>query len=317
MTADHGAEMDYDALPLIEQIGYRHAWDAWGRADQLGTINRLTPQRVVAAADLIQTGVVVALALPVGTISPPLFGRVQARHVMSASSRNGWDDALTDYAPSSGSHWDGLRHMRCREFGFFGGRDFEPVSGAGPIGVEHWARHGIVGRGVLLDLAADQVRSGGSRDPFIEGTVPVTELRNAADAQGVELRAGDVLCVRFGWLAKYRELAAGERGRLAAAPLSFLGLAADESMARFLWNTGIAAVVCDNPAVETWPGSRAAGSLHRRLIPLLGMALGELFDLDRLAAECATQGRYEFMFASTPVDLIGGVNSPANAIAIF
>jgi Putative cyclase len=236
---------------------------------------------------------------------------------VSASSRNGWDDALTDYAPSSGSHWDGLRHIRCREFGFFGGRDFQPLPGVGPIGVEQWARHGIVGRGVLLDLAAGEVRSGGSRDPFAEGSVTVPELLHTAESEGVELRPGDVLCIRFGWLAKYRKLGADERSRLAATPLSFLGLAADESMARFLWNTGIAAVVCDNPAVEVWPGSRASGSLHRRLIPLLGMALGELFDLDRLAAEGAAQGRYEFMFASTPVDLPGGVNSPANAMAIF
>jgi kynurenine formamidase len=207
--------------------------------------------------------------------------------------------------------------MRCREFGFYGGREFIPEPGAGPIGVEHWARHGIVGRGVLLDVASYFERIGRALDPFVEGSVTVDHLRAIEAAQGVDVRRGDIVCVRFGWMTRYRELDAAARQRMAAEPLAFLGLAADESMARFLWDTGVAAVACDNPAVEVWPGSPTAGSLHRRLIPLLGMALGELFDLDRLAMECRLRGSYEFFFASAPAEIVGGVNSPANAIAIL
>jgi len=58
------------------------------------------------------------------------------------------------------------------------------------------------------------------------------------------------------------------------------------------------------------------GSLHRRLIPLLGFAVGELFDLDELAAACATDGRWSFLLVSVPANMVGAVGSPANAVAV-
>ena len=79
---------------------------------------------------------------------------------------------------------------------------------------------------------------------------------------------------------------------------------------------GVAAIAADNPAVEVVPGSREAGSLHRRLIPLLGFVLGELFDLEELAAACAADGRGTCLFVAVPLHVPGGVGSPGNAIAI-
>jgi hypothetical protein len=58
------------------------------------------------------------------------------------------------------------------------------------------------------------------------------------------------------------------------------------------------------------------GSLHRRVLPLLGMVLGELFDFERLGEVCAADGRYDFQLVSAPLHLLGGVGSPANAVAI-
>jgi hypothetical protein len=74
--------------------------------------------------------------------------------------------------------------------------------------------------------------------------------------------------------------------------------------------------VADNPAVEAVPGSPAIGSLHRRLIPLLGFALGELFDLDAIAADCRSDGRYDCLFIGVPLNLPGGIGSPGNAVAV-
>jgi hypothetical protein len=76
-------------------------------------------------------------------------------------------------------------------------------------------------------------------------------------------------------------------------------------------------VAADNPAVEVAPGSPAVGSLHRRLIPLLGIPLGELFDFERLAEACRTRGRADFLLASVPLHLPGGVGSPGNAVAVL
>jgi kynurenine formamidase len=56
--------------------------------------------------------------------------------------------------------------------------------------------------------------------------------------------------------------------------------------------------------------------LHFRLIGLLGIAIGELFDLDALADNCARDGVYEGLFTAAPLNKVGGSGSPANALAI-
>jgi hypothetical protein len=58
------------------------------------------------------------------------------------------------------------------------------------------------------------------------------------------------------------------------------------------------------------------GNLHRRILPALGLAVGELFDFDELAERCAADGRWTFLLAAVPLNLPGGVGSPANAVAI-
>jgi hypothetical protein len=95
------------------------------------------------------------------------------------------------------------------------------------------------------------------------------------------------------------------------------GLSAAAEMAEVLWDWGVSAVVADNPAVEVSPGSAAIGSLHRRLIPLLGLPLGELFDFEELSVRCAAQHRSSFLFVSVPLNLPGGVGSPGNAVAVL
>ncbi len=56
--------------------------------------------------------------------------------------------------------------------------------------------------------------------------------------------------------------------------------------------------------------------MHIRLLPLFGLPLGEFFDLDALADDCAADGTYEFFFTSAPLNLKAGVASPPNALAI-
>jgi kynurenine formamidase len=133
--------------------------------------------------------------------------------------------------------------------------------------------------------------------------------------QGTELLGGDILLVRTGFVGAYLKADTAERVDFARRQ-DCPGLAADEDMARYLWDHRFAAVAADNHAVECQPGDPVVGFLHRRLIPLLGFALGEWFDLDSLAAECAAQNRYSCFFAGVPLNLPGGVGSPANSIAI-
>jgi len=87
-------------------------------------------------------------------------------------------------------------------------------------------------------------------------------------------------------------------------------------MAAWLWDHRIAALGTDCPAVEPWPWDPSVGVLHARVLCYLGMPIGEMFDLEALAEDCARDGTYECMFTSAPLNLLGGVGSPPNALAI-
>lgn len=303
----------YRDLPLIEGLQYPHAWDVWGREDNLGTLNHLTPARVALAAAEIVTGHRFALSLPTDLIDPPLFGRKPMTRDVFAGSRNEWDERFDSVYPQAASQWDGLLHVRAREHGFWTGYTGDPPDAAGRLGIEHWA-HGIAGRGVLLDIDALR-RDRGPWDPLTPEIVTADDVRGAAAAQGVEVRAGDILCLRYGWTTAYRRLDAAGRIAMADAP-TFAGLEGSAEVAELLWDWNIAAVAADNPAIERAPGDPAVGSLHRRLLPLLGFPLGELFDLDDLAAACRADGRWSFFLAGVPHRVPGSVASAANAIAL-
>ena len=311
---DHGLP-DYDELPEIAELGLRHAWDVFGRDDVLGSMNTLTPERVAAAARLVTTGRRIPLDLPLDQPDPPLFGRRPYEHVVFALSRNEMDDRLDNFHLQGSTQWDGLNHVRCREHGYWGGRTQDPTEGPNGLGVHHWSAHGVAGRGVLVDVAGRLERSDGY-DPLGGRTITVEDLAATLDDQGVQLETGDVLCIRTGWCGAYARLDEGERAEYASAP-RFAGLRGTEDMARFLWDAHPAAICCDNPAVEVVPGNAADGSLHRRLIPMLGMALGEMFDFEALAATCRAEQRWTFLFVAVPLNVPGALGSPGNAMAIL
>ena len=307
----------FDDLPVLEGLGLRHAWGIFGEGDELGTVNLLTEERVASALRSVEHGRVINLTQTLTAFDPPFYGREPLRHTVYRLDRNYWDDRLDNLLLQSSTHWDGLRHVQAREFGFWGGRTDEAqmTGGGGPLGIERWARHGLVGRGVLLDVGRHIQAREPAFDPFVSRSISAAELDTACAAQRLEVQTGDVLCIRTGWMERYKGLDQDAR-RAAAEAHEFAGLAADEEMSRWLWDKHVAAVAADNPAVEVSPGSREVGSLHRRVLPLLGLALGELFDFEVLATECAAERRWDFLFISVPLNLVGGVGSPANAIAV-
>jgi kynurenine formamidase len=296
----------YGELPRHPALDLPHAWDVWGREDNLGTLNHLTPDRVAAAAAEIRTGERFALSLEAELLDPPLFGRHPLRRHVFAATRNDWDESYDSVYPQASSQWDGLLHVRAREHGFYTGFTGDPAEAGDRLGIHHWS-HGIVGRGVVLDLDVT--------DPLEPAPVDADQLRRAITAQDVDVRPGDILCLRFGWTRAYRALAPAGRAELAER-VTFAGLAGSEAIAELLWDWNVAAVVADNPAVEVAPGDPAVGSLHRRLLPMLGFALGELFDLDALAEACRRDGRWTFFFTGVPHRVRGSLASPANAIAV-
>lgn len=307
---------EYDELPMLARLELPHSWDVFGRGDAFGALNLLTPDVVAAALRSATTGVVVSLSLPTNQPDPPLFGRDPYTHRIFEVDRNTWDDRLDGYYPQSSSQWDSFRHIRAREHGFFGGRNGDPSAEPDWLGIDRWAERGIVGRGVLLDVEAHLRDRGEDLACDQEYAIRADLLVEVARVQRTEIRPGDILAVRTGWPARYARLPHDRRVQLGSAP-TFPGVHAGEPTARLLWNWHVAALVSDCPAVEPVPGDPRVGSLHRRLLPLLGIPLGELFDLEDLAAHCRVSGTYTFLFTAAPLNVPGGVGSPGNALAIF
>ena len=71
---------------------------------------------------------------------------------MMQIDRNVWDDRPDGFFPQASSQWDGFRHVRCRELGFFTGVTEDPADMGDRLSIHHWADQGIVGRGILLDV---------------------------------------------------------------------------------------------------------------------------------------------------------------------
>jgi hypothetical protein len=304
---------DYDGLPLDPTFGMRRSW---GHLDpNLGTMSQVSPGAVLAAVATVELGETVTLNLPLDGIDPPLFGRGRYEHRVYATERNIFEDELNGWNPQSSSQWDGFRHVRARESGFYGGvTDLEQAGDA--LGIEHLAARGIAGRGVLVDVAGWAQTTGRSYDPHGPTPIDLEMLAATMAHQDVSARPGDILCVRTGWVGAYRRLSANDRAA-ESVWRQFAGLRADEKMARHLWDLHPGAVATDNPGFEWAPGSTDDGFLHRRLQPMLGLVMGELLDFEALAARCRDLGRYEFLFVAVPLPVPGGLSSPANAMAIL
>lgn len=303
----------YDDLPVHAELGLPHAWDVLDPTR--GSLAFIGAEERVRAAAEVRDGESIALNLPLDLLDPPLFGRARLEHQVIEVGKNTLEDVLDGFNPQASSQWDGLAHVRARQFGFFGGET--EIDGArAAMGIENWARTGIVGRGVLLDVAAWAEQQGRAIDPFGGDEITASDLAQCAREQDVTLMPGDIVCIRTGWVSAYRQLDAAGRSR-ADLGAAFAGLRADADMARFVWDNRLGAITADNPALECAPGDAAVGSLHRRLIPLLGTAVAELLDLDLLAQRCAANRRWTFMFVAVPLPLTGGVSSPSNALAVL
>ncbi len=311
----------YSELPVKPGAPQGSAWGIFGDDDQLGCLNLLTPERVIAGAKLVHKGAVFPLNLSIDQPNPPLFGRGAPR-VEFVTGEVHRDDYLDNFWPQASSQWDSLRHILHPRDGFYNGVTAEEVIPAGgKLGIENMARRGIAGRGVLLDVARHLKEARTPLDYTIATVITNDMLSDCARDQGLAIVRGDILIIRTGWLSWYlNEATAEQKQELAGDPMTnlrFPGIGPDEEMASYLWDLHIAAVAADNPALEAWPpGPESGGFLHFRLIPLLGMNIGEFWYLEDLAADCAQDGVHEFMFTSAPLNVPGEVGSPPNALAI-
>jgi kynurenine formamidase len=313
----------YDDLPS-SPYGGRSGWGIFGDADSAGLLNLQTESSVRAAIGLVRRGAVFPLNAELDAVSPPLAsGRSSVRHRVLHQPEPGFpglDDVLDNYYPQSSSQWDSLAHVAYSPGSFYNGASDDDILHDRRNTIDHWARKGIVARGILLDMERALGSSDGSYDPGSAVAFSVADLETARERSGVEFTPGCILLLRTGFLGWYRRQPWRDRSRFAADP-RIAGIEHTEEMARYLWDSQVMAIAADNFAVEVWPPawSRDAapfGFLHRVLIGSFGMALGELWHLDDLAGDCAQDGVYEFCLTSAPLNVSGGIGSPPNALAL-
>lgn len=294
------------------------SWGVFGDRYQLGTLNFLTPERVKAAAGLVRTGKRINLNLPLN--HPP------RANVQEGSSRDGYthrhevmpgdgyarDEVLDHFNPQASSQWDGLAHVFHPRYKNYNG---VPDSGVRPgdeslLSIGNWTKNGgIVCRGVLLDIPRYAAAAGIAYTPASTFVITPEIIEACAVWEKVEIKHGDVLIIRTGVLQDMLENPTAERRN--GRP----GLGPARPIAAFLWNNHIVGAASDNGGLEVSPRGEGR-SLHMAMLPMLGMPMGELWALDELAEDCASDGVYEFMLVSVPMYLPGGIGSPPNAVAI-
>src|ERR1700722_17590101 len=311
----------YDELPVRAGAPAGAAWGVFGDDDEVGTINLLTPERVIAAADSIRSGKVFALNLPINIPDPPLFTRGKHTHTVKIFPNAEFvlGDFLDNFYPQASSQWDALAHVKHPVHGAYNGIPDNQMTGRGGmrLGIDNLARRGIAGRGVLADVARHYDRVGKSIDFTQAKSIPLDDVQATLEEEGVELQAGDILLIRIGWTKFY--LSASEEIKAEVAKETVLpGIEGGDGTPRWLWDNHLAAVASDSPALEALPKppGEEMEFLHFHMLAFFGMPIGEMWNLEGLADECASDGNYDFFLTSAPLNIPGGVGSPPNALAI-
>ncbi|MFF6804827.1 cyclase family protein [Streptomyces sp. NPDC012616] len=305
-------------------------WGRWGADDVLGTLNFLDEAKRAEGARLARRGVSFSLAQRFDAEGPQKGWRRRTNpvHTMLSSGLDaefgpsefphglgGADDVV--FMPLQAStQWDGLGHIFDHGTAYNGRRASQVVTSEGDrlTGIETVADR-IAGRGVLLDVGRAIGAEGELPDGF---AITAEHLEATITAQGETARVGrgDLLLVRTGQLTRVRRgIAAGHGwGDYAGGPAPGLSFAT----ADWLHSSEIAGIATDTWGFEVRPNEFdvAFQPLHQVAIPHIGLFIGELWDLDTLAADCAVDGVYEFLLVAAPLPVTGAVGAPVNPLAV-
>lgn len=294
-------------------------WGRWGPDDNRGTLNLIGPEALKRGVAAARDGKQFSLGLRFDRngpqdgfvrTNPQLFLHTLDQAVDPQTPRIRYADDSVFMTLQCATQWDALSHVHYDGELYNGCKVCDTLTprGATRLGVEHLANPGITSRGILLDVA------GFLGVPVLDAGYDITPdvLAAVVARQGVRLEPGDILAVRTGAIAA---MVAGDRDRYKAVQP---GLAPE--CAEWLHDHQAAAVCADNIAVERLGGTRERGEvmlpLHGLCLRDMGMPLGEMFNLEALAQDCAADGRYEFLICAPPLGFTGAVGSPVNPIVL-
>ncbi|KAF7504320.1 hypothetical protein GJ744_002440 [Endocarpon pusillum] len=324
-------------LPTIPGAPPEAAW-VWGEDDHIGRLNLLTPTRIKAASAEIKTGEVIPLDLPLNVPEVPGFSREQFKHKIKVLAEGIAYDDIYELNTQSGTQWDGFRHFaHISTNTFYNGvraTDIVGPSANHRDSIHHWANHGITGRAFLLDYYFYAQSQNITYSAYSAHGISYADLAACGKAQGIDIRpaaqggdikVGDILLIRSGFVGQYHNLSSAERKALALRQHTvdpatdgqrYAGLKQEEAILDWLHDCYFAAVGGDAPAFERWPTTEP-WYMHEYILALWGMPLGEMLDLERLSKMCKEKKRWFFFFTSAVNNCPGGVSSHVNGSAIF
>jgi kynurenine formamidase len=300
-------------------------WGRWGPDDEVGALNFLTTREVLRGVAAIRQGQVFTLQIPINDPrgDPAWPGRTAARKFNTMDKGHyacgkgsqcpggaeHADDVLIMHLQGS-TQYDALGHFWCDDRLWNG---FPASTTAGSMekaSVFPIADRGIVGRGVLIDIA----RHRGKKVLDKGETFSHADLLEAADRQGSPIEKHDILIVRTGWIGSFYERDRREFYAGFVEP----GLKYSPELVDWFQKMEIPNLVTDTMANEVTvdPDTGIGLTLHIALMRNLGIAMTEMAQLDPLAEACAQDRQYTFLYTAAPLKVVGGSGAQANPLVI-
>jgi kynurenine formamidase len=295
-------------------------WGRWGEADELGTLNYITPDKVRSAAALVRSGRRVSRAIPINKVAgpdnamPASLLMVQSHDVPVDGSkvRFGLDYLGMACHGDTHTHVDALCHISYDGVTYNGRPAAEVLRSNGATEQDIAAYStGIVGRGVLLDIP--KLRG----VKWLEPGEAVTrgELEACVASEGVMVGEGDILVLRTGHHRRRLELGPWDNN---PPPVGEGKAGLHVDAIPWMHEQRIAAFLPDGDG-ETVPSvvDGVTYPIHPLQVVAMGMLVSDSLQFEELVAACEAEQRYDFMVVGLPLRLPGGTGSPWNPIAIF
>jgi kynurenine formamidase len=281
-------------------------WGRWGKDDEIGTLNLITPEKRKAALALVKEGVPVSLSIDT-SFEKAIDVPCPAEWAMTSARADGATDrvAFPCIHGAASTHIDSLAHT------FFAGKMWNGYDTSGLVTMQKGAtknsvmpmKTGITTRGVLYDIAKLK------GVPYLApGDRIFAEDMEAWERQaGVRVGPGDALVLRWGRYGRRAKLGPEE----GAAGL-------DNSILPWLKQRDIALVVWETAAYTPQPpGDLFRNAVHNFVQAILGIHVLDRADLEALSEAAASRNRWEFMLTVNPLALPNATGSPVNPIATF
>lgn len=285
-------------------------WGRWGKEDQLGTLNLITPEKRRAAAALVKDGVSVSLSRDAAK-EKAVDNSSPFSHVMDATGSGNpgqyaMDTVSVSYHGWAHTHMDALSHMFYQGHMYNGFSQKETTkTGAGRLGVQH-VKNGIFTRAILMDIP----RLKGV--PYLEPGTPIypEDLEAWEKKAGVKVSSGDVVFIRTGRWAR----------RAAKGPWDVSKSAAGLHASCAPWLKARGPAMLGSDAASDVMPSGVAGveqPIHQLVLIAMGTPIFDNCDLEAVAEAAAARKRWEFLITASPLSIVGGTGSPLNPIAVF